>query len=496
MFQISRLKTPFIPLLMILTVISYGQEQCPFHKATTPLPWGRQMYGAVVVGEYLYIIGGNTEQDEYVRSVQKAFIKPDGSLGSWEETTPLPAPRCYISNTTLRLGNRIYVVHGLHGEIEKSQRTILWTGTMENGHLGLWRESMPCPGDAVSCSVAVAAPGYIHLIGGTIGSQTPTSRVWSASVAPDGKITGWEIGPSLPVPLWFHSGGVANGKVWIWGGLTTSDKKSVNQTIYAAPVSPDGKLGPWERTDHTLPRGFYSGSCSVYSDYLMTICPRYEDGSFSGDVWTCTVNPKGLDSWEKINCNLPPKLYLGVATDYRHGYVYIPGGRLSKTSYELDPNVYYLSLTTKHENFDSNEAGDVERALPPGELRSPPRVSMPETTPKITAERSLPGFVSYEEGQQISMMKSMPIVLYFHFAKDGMSSRQNDILRDFQPHTFNGKLLFVETDAGLEPDVARRFNITTTPSWLFYDEDGNLEFTLNRVISLSELNDYAARISK
>ena len=51
------------------------------------------MHGAGVVGDYLYVLGGNTLPDNWENSVLKAPINPDGSLGRWSATTPMPQIR-------------------------------------------------------------------------------------------------------------------------------------------------------------------------------------------------------------------------------------------------------------------------------------------------------------------------------------------------------------------------------------------------------------------
>lgn len=76
-------------IIIICVVIFFTGEAFPFYYQTTPIPDPRQMYGTAVLGDYLYVIGGNNKNG-YLNTVLKASIMPDGTLGKWTFTTPLP----------------------------------------------------------------------------------------------------------------------------------------------------------------------------------------------------------------------------------------------------------------------------------------------------------------------------------------------------------------------------------------------------------------------
>nr|HQH12187.1 hypothetical protein [Candidatus Sumerlaeota bacterium] len=137
----------FLIFFLGVMQITCGQE-IQF-KTTTPLRAGRQMAGAVVLGDYLYVISGNVDGMGYSNSVEMAKINPDGTLGEWKNTTPLPTDRSYIDNSTLVLNDIVYVVAGKHSSLEKRTNTIYWTRPLPTGELEPWRESFPFPGNGV-----------------------------------------------------------------------------------------------------------------------------------------------------------------------------------------------------------------------------------------------------------------------------------------------------------------------------------------------------------
>lgn len=333
------------PLAAIWILWSLGGSAEPIYKITTPLPEPLQMYGAAVIGDFLYVVGGNKDGAGHRREVQMAPILPDGSLGAWTPTTPMPGARAYINNTTVVVGNTLYVVEGEKGDALTKSTTIYWATAKPDGHLGDWLESASCPSAGVSCAVALVTPGFLHLIGGTKGESTPVTNVWSARLASDGAVTGWEPGPDLPVPLWFHCAGVVGDWVYVWSGLQGKNTQDPNLLVYRSPILRSGALGEWVALPDLFPGCMYSASCTVSDDYLMSFCPRYEGAVVSGDIWYSIVGPQGPTVWNRIEANIPAKHYSAVATDSRRGTVYLPGGRVSNQNRIADANVYYLNLS-------------------------------------------------------------------------------------------------------------------------------------------------------
>jgi len=483
-------------LILILPLCVYPYNEV--FKVTTPLNTGRQMYGSVVVGDYLYMISGNMDPDIFTTSVEKAKINPDGTIGAWQQTTPLPSPRSYINNTTLYLNGVIYIVQGLNGNSNSKHRTILWSRPGQDGHLATWRESEPCPGDGVSCSVAVATPGFIHLIGGSIGGSKPIDTVWSAQIGQDDSIVKWEQGPLLPAPLWFHCGGLAEGKVWIWGGLFGSTSSSLNKNIFASRVLPDGRLTPWQDTGFQLDTGFYSASCTVSGDYLLSFCPRYKDAAISGDVWYSVVGSQGLSPWEKLNCDIPSKLYIGVATNYKLGIVYLPGGRFNKGSHQFDKNVYYFCLAV-----GNSGAGQTQTAEASSEAAHAPPGASPQMASGSPASNSLSGnvqnpypgvnanqssvFLSFEQSSQQYLQNPRPTVIYFYSDVNADCQNQAQILSQAQLQSYSGKVIFTKVNVYDHPDLVDRYNVTRVPFWFFYNSQGAQVAQKDTIIQANEL---------
>jgi hypothetical protein len=78
-------------------------------KMTAPLQVGRYGLSTVSHGDYLYALGGLTGL-EFLDSVEKSKVNPDGQLSAWEMTTPLTVPRGMFS--VVEYKDWIYVIGG------------------------------------------------------------------------------------------------------------------------------------------------------------------------------------------------------------------------------------------------------------------------------------------------------------------------------------------------------------------------------------------------
>jgi hypothetical protein len=86
-----------------------GAEDKRDWKATSPLQTGRYGLSTVAHGDYLYALGGLTGL-EFLDSVEKSKVNADGSLSTWQTTTPLNVGRGMFS--VVEYKNWIYVIGG------------------------------------------------------------------------------------------------------------------------------------------------------------------------------------------------------------------------------------------------------------------------------------------------------------------------------------------------------------------------------------------------
>lgn len=484
------MKNKFL-LIFLVFVTSIYSEQLTF-KMTTPMKIPRHMYGSVVLGDYIYVISGSRENSGFTKSVEFARINPDGSIGQWQETTELPVSRCYIDNSTLALNDIVYVVAGKDGEHQNPLSTIVWARPRIDGSLEKWFESIPFPGAGIQNAPAVATPGYIHLIGGLEGGTNASSKIWSAKVGSDGSIISWEQSISLPIPLWYHCAGVAGGNIWVWGGAIDTQKTKINQQVFFAPILSSGKIGQWQTSPQaSLPVGFFASPCTVSGGYLISFCPRYTGDIFSNDIWYAYVYPQGLSKWMKQpTANVNVKVYIGMATDYRRGNVYIPSGRINRNDFIFDPNVYYIKLASgQQSDAKTDTAVTIDQSI---QSASSSRLSYIAQTTQRAADSS--GFVPFEIARQSITQKAMPLVIYFHSSKAKRCIEQSQQLAEFNASAFKGKVILSEVETTSFPQISQQYGIFRVPCWIFCDIFGKEKGRKVGVIGIQELEGYIKQI--
>lgn len=86
-----------------------GTEDKRNWKTTSSLQTGRYGLSTVAHGDYMYALGGLTGL-EFLDSVEKSKVNPDGQLSPWQMTTPLNVARGMFS--VVEYKNWIYVIGG------------------------------------------------------------------------------------------------------------------------------------------------------------------------------------------------------------------------------------------------------------------------------------------------------------------------------------------------------------------------------------------------
>jgi len=308
------------------------------YSVVTPLPQFLVMHGTVVMGDFLYVVGGiegpGAGTGLPTRNVLRSRISNDGNLAPWVFDTPLPANRHYIASSTFGLNGVLYVVGGKDGATTRYYNNAVWSRPDANGVLSPWRETPAfAPEDAgLSFSTVVATPGHLHLIGGLVNATSPTAAVITAPIEADGSIASWQAGPALPEPLWWHNAVALGGRVYVWGGLPTAEYTTISPRVYSAPITGSGELAAWRREPSELPQPFFGATSATAGSYLLAFCPRYGLDKESSQIWYSQLGADGLSAWAVLNETLPNRIYQASASDYTRGYVYLVGGRPSRAS--------------------------------------------------------------------------------------------------------------------------------------------------------------------
>jgi len=467
--------------LAILLMASTGRGQ-QFLAEVRPLADGRQMHGTAVMGDYLYVFGGFTLRGQSTGGVMKAPILPDGSIGEWTDTTPLPAPRLYIGNCTVVMNDTVYIICGSYDPINpRSHSTILYSRPGADGSLTPWQESAPIPiPEGLSAPAAVSTPGYIHVIGGLSGGQG-IADVWSIGVNPDGSLRDWEKGPSLPQPIWYNQAATVGGRAFVWGGIPGgSDSKTASPMVYSAPVLGGGQLGAWKAEAQSLPVPFYGASTAVAGPYLLNFSPRVSGGALTSDIWWTLVLPTGIQAWQKLPTQVPAKIYHAATADYRRGNIYLNGGRPERNPttpqtfslcFRLSPAAREVASGAWETRTQGGGATDDTLTQAPQQASTSSGFSY-QTAGTLPLE-AVSGFRTITDARQrLRTGQAAKLIVYFTSRSTKTCREQNELLRapTFGPILAQGN--FAWLDVNDNPQEAQALGVWRVPTWVAYDAAG------------------------
>jgi len=182
-------------------------------QAATSMTTGRRFPAAVVVGRYLYALGGYDNLPGSAKnSVERAMINADGSLGPWQAVTPMTEARS--THAAVVVGNYIYVMGG------DGMSSVVRATVNPDGSLGPWEAATSMT--ASRCDfAAVTARGYIYVLGGRgswAGTAPRYDSVERAKVNLNGSLGPWEAVASMSTPRYEHAAVGAGGYVYAVGG--------------------------------------------------------------------------------------------------------------------------------------------------------------------------------------------------------------------------------------------------------------------------------------
>ncbi len=473
----------------------------------------RQMHGAAVLGDYLYVFSGIQGDDLPTASVQKARIRADGQLDAWTETTPLPANRTYIGNSTLVLNDIVYIIGGDVEHTAQCHTTAIWSRPGPDGNLEPWSESPPFGTKGITCMPVVSTQGFLHVIGGYTEAKQPTHVVISGVLDADGRIIGWEMGPSLPIPLWFHNAAVLGGQAWVWGGLGGPKRESASDRVFHAPVLSTGRLGAWEEDTSFMPAAYYSAAMGTAGPFLMSFCPRQPSSDPTTDVWFAPVTPKGLGGWNRVTTDIPAKLYISVAADYRRGRVYIPGGRMNSGEGDenVDNRVYFIELSPSMRRAAESRWTAATPAAPPAAAGPAGSTPVPAATSAAVEEAAaqggggasagltylaqaqlskdaVDGFMPFGLARQVAVgPPSKPMLLYFNLETVRACQDQKNLLSDAQFKPLVTQAAFAWVSVKEWPQLAQQVGIYRVPTWVIYDSRGYERGRFSGVLTPAQL---------
>lgn len=284
-------------------------------SATTPLTLARWGHTSVALNGYVYAISGVNQAGMYLTDVSYARPNADGSITRWDPTTPLPTGRQLFGAATWN--GRIYVTGGDAGFLND----VVVSTANPDGTLGPWTTAGTFTTARYGHATA-AYNGFLYVYAGANSADVKLADVQFAAIKPDGTLGPFAATTPLTTARYVLGGVAQNGFLYAVGGATGMFGPWVGE-VNAAPINADGTLGAWVNTTAlATPRGYHA--TLAYNGWLM-IGGGFGGPGFLSDVAQAPLNADGtIGSWVTVPSFSGARAYQSAAGV--NGKVYLIGG--------------------------------------------------------------------------------------------------------------------------------------------------------------------------
>ncbi len=354
---------------------------------TTPLPWGTTGHRLVYSDGYIYCIGGRTnESDASTYAVDNVYyteVQPDGSIGPWIETTPLPVdiedpgdpeddiPGARAAHGAAAYEGRIYVWGGWT-EFYPTRNECFYADQQPDGSLGAWTISdvtIPndpaLPADPLGRRMDSFGNGmlrhdnHLYILNGEQNDGSQPDVVLVSTIQPDGDFGPWIETTNTPLGTnepgsWFHGTGVMYGTTNdYFYRIAANFGATYSGDSIKAPINPDGTVGEWTQCAAILPQGRYEfANAIVDNKWVFAV-----DGLFGSTTYNSTyyaaINPDNGEFSEWVQTiDYPLSLSRNAAISYKAGDKYyilvVSGGPYPRTGIR-DERCFYAAVGRYHD---------------------------------------------------------------------------------------------------------------------------------------------------
>ena len=242
-------------------------------------------YSALVAdddNDWLYVLGGN-DGSHALDSIYQAQPSPATGDATWVPAVVSLPVSVYLHAAVL-LGERIYVIGGQHdgSPISPAIADVDSFLILGGGALSGWESEnslASLAADGIWAHAAVASEEYqcIYVVGGWLGSIAlggPHNKVFRACIEGSGKLGAWEeesealpLVPTSAVGIYYHSAAIVDDKVFVIGGTAyKSGSPEPTDSVYVGYINTSGHLGNWTACVHCLPANLERQGVAVASD--------------------------------------------------------------------------------------------------------------------------------------------------------------------------------------------------------------------------------------
>lgn len=271
-----------ILLLVMLTGCSEGTDKRVWVErwfSENPMNEKRAGLATVSIGDRIYAIGGGEYSSkglEIFSSVEYADVLDNGRLGEWKDASPMKMPRIYVSAVVY--GDHVYVMGGesldtiYQGTLDQEPPALLDSieraKILPDGTLGEWileKESMHFSRRGGQLFVH---DGWLYAVGGYNGAFL--NDVEKAKINADGSIGKWIQEKNSVNKVRYISGYVNKGNRFFLLGGHLSNVKRAMDSVETTEVMTDSSMTKWKETTPMSTRRFLNAAV-LMGDTIYTV---------------------------------------------------------------------------------------------------------------------------------------------------------------------------------------------------------------------------------
>lgn len=338
----------FLLSLLMLTVFMQSNVNCQeiiWNTNPTPLPIPVREHMAAVHNGRIYVIGGGIGEGVVVPDVYFGEVDPHGTIDAWSSTAPLPEWR--IDATAVVLNDFIYVIGGM-GPVwrgRNQQNTVFYAAINADGTIDNWIADPTLLPERISHHASIVSNGIIYLLGGTNGYRD-IDEIYYANMNPDGSTSEWLTNPT-PLPLAYSTMGavVHDDMIYLIGGFNGPFGTPQNLVFYAL-INTDGTVGEWN-SGTSLPVSISSARAALIDNSIYVVGGM--GGSDNAEAFEAVYNAQieshgAMGEWVKLS-SLPEPRATHTLVEVQ-GRIYAVCGK-DRVNDEWMPKdtIYYSSST-------------------------------------------------------------------------------------------------------------------------------------------------------
>lgn len=230
-------------------------------------------HAGAIKDDYTYLIGGNNTDYQATNTVVMGKIESNGDILEWKEVAGLP--KTLVLPAATIVGDRLYVAGGNvlntdHTNNLTNQDIYMALININDGTLGDWSVVGLLPYPMMGFGM-LEIDNYLYIFGGKIPNDTNTNEVKRAYINNDGTLLGWSDQPTLPIPFWRTAiTRVGNTLITAGGEYGTWPYNYAIDNVYYSFVLPDGQISEWN-TGPSLPLVNCCSSATSWNDYIYLV---------------------------------------------------------------------------------------------------------------------------------------------------------------------------------------------------------------------------------